>query len=168
MTKDLVSQSSDVQVRLEKENLIRRICILRSRRDALDNLINEDKKRLELLMSGDAQDKMIVEEGTARNQNRRRYFVNDPEKLAALIPAVELARGFRPDKAFVEGATKAKIDVLESAIGYADTSQFIVERARTKAARELTQQIIEETQQAASDKADEVARRLLNGPVNKE
>lgn len=152
--------ATSTQRAAEKELLLSRICILKSRAKALETLIEEDRARLELMLSEDNQDKLIVEQGNVVFGSRRSFSVTDPEKLAELIPPVELAREFKPTAAFVDGAKKAKIDIFQ-AVKVEHPSTFRVERARTKAAREQHAQIIEETKEAAKRAADEVARRLL-------
>jgi hypothetical protein len=111
-------------------------------------------------MSEDNQDRHAVEQGNAAFSSRRTFHVKDPEKLAELIPPLELARAFKPSAAFVDGAKKAEIPILE-AVEVRHEPTFRVERARTKAATERQKQIIEETKEQALRAADEIARRLL-------
>ena len=154
---------------LEKTQIIKRICILSARKKALEELIDDERNRLRVLMDEDNDDRITVEEGMASFGAKRRFSVKDPAKLVELIGVDEIVAHFKPTASLVDGAAKAKIQILK-AIDVTHDRTFTVERARTKEMKERMAQIIEETKQAAAAKADEVAMRLRvrSGPPEKE
>jgi len=144
----------------EKALLLSRICILKARIKALEALVDEDRARLELMLSEDNQDRFGVDQGRASFGSKRSFVVKDPKRLVELIPVEEIASAFKPTAAFVDGAKKAGIEIME-AVRVEHSPTFTVERARTKEAKERQQQIIEDTKESAARAADEIAQRLL-------
>lgn len=145
----------------ERQLALTRLCIYKARLAALEQLIEEEKARLCLNMEAAGELKLITEEGTAKFRTSRAFFVKDKEKLRELLPLDMLLDFVKPTADLVDGAKRAKIDV-DSCIGSRETRSFEVARTRTKAARERTEQIIEQTKKEASARADRIAKLILS------
>ena len=143
----------------QREEIMRRICIYKARREALDSLIEEETARLKLSMQGAGDKKFIVEEGTANFISRRSFKVTDPDKLLRAVPANVIANEFKPTAEFVDAAAHAGKS-LKSCISISHNSSFRIDRARTSQAREMQKAIIDETKQAARERVEHLARMM--------
>lgn len=155
----------------EKLTLLTEIATLATRKDALEELIEEKQTRLEHLMSKDGDSSRMNEYAEAAFGERRVFAVIDPAKLAEAaikgskkggpITVETLAEGFRPTAAFYDGAVKAGVDLKELVTAGADPT-FTVRRPQTKAAKTKRGQIIEQTKAEAEAAAAEVAKKMLS------
>jgi hypothetical protein len=143
----------------EKENLIREICILQTRKESIEELIDERKARLELLMAQDGERDRIQSEGEASFTQRRVVEVVSPEECVKRFSKQVLAEHFKPGVAFIEACDKEKVG-YDGALIVGSTPSFKVERARTKAAKEFQKKLIEETKKQAEETLVKIQKSL--------
>jgi hypothetical protein len=148
-----------------KLTLLREIAILKIRKAALDLLIAERQKALELAMTREGDRALTDPYGTAKFGSRRSVTVHDPKAAMRLFSKEMLAEYFKPDVAFVEAAARAKKDI-SSAVTIGVSDEFKVERSRTKEAKKRAQEIIESTKQETEAVVVALAKRLLRDNPN--
>ena len=148
-----------------KLTLLREIVILKIRKAALDLLIKERQKALELAMGRDGDRALADPYGGAKFGARRSVTVHDPKAAMRIFSKELLAEYFKPDVAFVEAAYRAKKDI-SAAITVGVSEEFKVERSKTKDAKARAQEIIESTRQETEAVVVALAKRLLRDNPN--
>ena len=150
---------------IEKDALIRDICILKSRKDAIEEAIKDRGERLENLMMQDGERERAVAEGDAEITERRSVQVLDVVEAAKRFTPQVLAEHWKPPIAFVEAAQKEGVN-LEGVVRIGRTPVFEVSRARTKDQKAFQKRIIEETR-AATEATVAKIREALRGSKKK-
>jgi hypothetical protein len=150
---------------LAKLESIRRISIYKSRAEALEELIDEEQKKLKLLMSQDGDRQLGAFEGTGKFIPKRTFEAMGVEALCKAFTKEQLAEGFKPTADFVDACVKAGVD-YKNAIAVGVREDFEVKRAQTAAARKQQEQIIDETRRQMEATVDALAKRLAR--ANKE
>lgn len=148
-----------------RQDRLRKISILKARLAGIEKQIDTERAHLEMEMKQAGDMKVRVDEGDAFFRATRRPKVIDPKRLAELVPAPILAEFVKPTTAFVEGLQKAGTD-WKSCIEMPSPEEFRIERARTNAAKEYYQRIVEETAQQADQVASAIAARLAPPAAN--
>lgn len=129
---------------VEKIDLIREIAILACRKDAIEELMDKRKDRLEGLMAQDGERERVTADGDAKFSQRRTVNVVSAEECVKRFSKLVLAEHFSPPVAFIEACDKEKKD-YKGALIVGLSPIFKCERARTKAAKELQKKIVAET-----------------------
>lgn len=129
---------------VEKNDLMRELAILASRADAIEELQNDRKARLEGLMAARGERERVTEYGEASHGTRRSVAVVNEIEVAKRFSKAVLAEHFKPGVNFIEACKKTNIDVA-GALAVGNTPVFSFERARTRKAKEQQRQLIEAT-----------------------
>jgi hypothetical protein len=143
----------------EKENLLTELAILQCRVDAFEKIIDDRRGRLEGLMAQDGEKTRVVSTAQASFGNRRAVEVVSAAECARIFSKAILAENFAPTIAFVE-ACEAEGIKIAGALRVGSSPSFKVERARTKAAKELQKRIIEETRKTAEETVTKIRKSL--------
>ena len=143
----------------EKDELLHDICILKSRTESLEELIEDKRARLELLMGGDGERARVIAEGGAKFGERRAVKVIDPAEVAKKFPKQVLAEHFSPPVAFLE-ACDAEGKDYTGALIMGKSPSFEVARAKTKAAKALHEKMVEQTKREAEETLAKIRKTL--------
>lgn len=147
----------------EKLQLLTECLVMAARVKALEEAIEDKRGRLQQLMTEGGDKTLTCPLGQAAFGNTTTFTVADPTKLAALFSPEVLAQHVAVTKAFWEGAEKAGV-AIASVVTRHFPPVFKIEGGRSADTREQRNTFIEHTKQAASDKATEVAKAILNSP----
>lgn len=151
--------TSELDAQKEKEKLIDEICFLKDQKAALDKCLRSRNDRLRTLMARDGDRKLKIDAGTASFYVQSMYSIHSTDMLCHLFTKKALAGICRPNKAFVEAAKRAGIEV-DSAITEGVDERFKVERSRTKAAREEQKAYIEQTAEKFEERIADFQKQM--------
>lgn len=157
-TPQTVTVSDDPETR--KHLIVLEVCILKDRKKALEDLIDEKQAALRLLMKTDGDRRRQTDDGTASFYPHPIFEVHDRAALAEMFRKETLVETFKPTAEFIKAAHKAKLPVAKAITESVD-ERFKIERRRTKAAKEMQARVIEETKQAAEERVTRLARIML-------
>lgn len=156
------SKTSDAAAREQEKTkllLIRQINILEGRKAAIDNLIEEKKAELRLLMAGDGDRKKSSPDGDAEFGTRRSFKVIDYKSLMSMFSKQTLAENFSPKAAFIDAAIKAGKDI-EKAVRIAYDETFKVSRPKGREAKKQHELLIERAKKEAADNVKKLTAKI--------
>lgn len=156
--------------------IIDEMAIISSRIASFEELHEQKRGELRLLMAEDGDVRLVTERGTASvADSDRRFTVTDPRALLDLFPnktleekALFLAQNFKPSVAFVDSATELGLNVQKAvANANAGKSTLEVARARGAAAKAEHQRIMESTRHEYEFNKKQAAADILAGSNQK-
>lgn len=144
---------------VELERLLTEHAVLKDRRDAIDEMLEVRKGRINMLMSEVGLGKYKSDAGEASFSRRRSFKVKDRDRLAELMTPRQLAALARVTADVYDAAEREGIP-LDEAVTVGHSESLTISRARTKTAREARKHYIEESKKQAEQRI-EAAVRLL-------
>lgn len=151
---------------LAKLDLVRRIAIYKSRMESIEDLIEEEQKKLRVLMSVDGESQLQCAEATPKFIPKRTFSVVSTEALIATFTKAQLAEMARPTAEFIDACVKAGVD-YKPAVVVGMREDFEVKRAQTHEQRKQQEQIIEETRRQMESTVDALSKRLAKANKDK-
>src|SRR3990172_2651915 len=148
----------------EKLTLITEIAILADRMDALKEMVEAKKARLNVLMTTDGDQRLTAPAGAASFTPHRAVKVTDPAKAAARFDKETLAEFFRPTTAFIDALTTAGI-AYGDCIEVSDEPSFEVRRPQTKEAKSFREIAIEKTKAETANTIARIVAKLTGRAI---